>query len=49
MEDGMTTLNALAGETGIFEDFLLEDETLVKMIKDGVEYRKLLDYCLSNW
>ena len=43
------TIQRLAGETTVLPALLIEDATLVKMIKDGKPYEQLVEYVNDNF
>lgn len=45
----MFTLNCLAGESLIHPSFLMENEELPLMIKNGVDYDTLLEFVSENY
>jgi hypothetical protein len=45
----MFTLNCLAGESLIHPSFLMENDELPLMIKNGVDYETLLDFVNENF
>jgi len=42
-------LMRLAAETTVDAYLLMEDETLVALIRDGAEYEELLEYASENY
>jgi hypothetical protein len=45
----MFTLNCLAGESEIHPSFLMENDELPQMIKNGVDYDTLLEFINENF